>query len=700
MSPYSSRDVAKTDRRERSKPMRDHRHARSSAEDPTISSTRSGKSVSTNARNHPRAELRDSDAPRQIEAGSGGRQSQGSPAVNHVSSSKSNGGRKRVCEEEDEEGSVWVEHTSSSGRIYYYNKKNGVSQWERPPSMAKRTKTDDIPTKSTSSSSSGGNKHSSQSHSSPSHSHSSHSQHTSSSHSHSRGSGSHRGYSSSSTHHSSHHTSHSSQGHHDRMRERDRGHGSHRRSNRGSRSSSKSASVSPTSSGRGRGPHDKATPNRHPSSRPHHGGRGGSKRGSVSPRVSAAGKQQSSVSTVAVSPCTPSIPHGISQSLVATQQVINQTSAIIKHQQKLLSASGDPATPNTLSPPPSSSSSSKHTSSLSHPHARQKLVFQSNGPLSQEVMSGAGGVAVSTPSTTPLHNSVGPGTAVDMSPQMTGLENLHPLQRALLLQQQQQQHHQQQERMPEGPVRQSTPGTPLPSSGGGGGATPLSQPVQTPPFSALPPHLTSQVSHPGSPYSNSPSHTPSFTTPPPGVHLVSHPMVPGPFTPAGLPPSNSQPPVYQYSVPMVMPPNTPIPGIYMAEGGMVQTAAAAVGVAGGGRAYMTPATPVVPLRPPMSRLGRRRSSGVDEFASYPDHSQVESVASKTVPEIFSRTLAESWWSPAIETLQRQLDTSLREVLSRRTTEALYLHGRLRRSQLSLDSTRLRTNTRRERSVHM
>ena len=88
-----------------------------------------------------------------------------------------------------------------------------------------RTKTDDIPTKSTSSSSSGGNKHSSQSHSSPSHSHSSHSQHTSSSHSHSRGSGSHRGYSSSSTHHSSHHTSHSSQGHHDRMRERDRGHG-------------------------------------------------------------------------------------------------------------------------------------------------------------------------------------------------------------------------------------------------------------------------------------------------------------------------------------------------------------------------------------------------------------------------------------------------------------------------------------------
>ena len=97
-------------------------------------------------------------------------------------------------------------------------------------------------------------------------------------------------------------------------------------------------------------------------------------------------------------------------------------------------------------------------------------------------------------------------------------------------------------------------------------------------------------------------------------------------------------------------------GIYRAEGGMVQTAA--VGVAGGGRAYMAPATPVVPLRPPMSRLGRRRSSGMDEFAAYPDPGQVESVASKTDPEIFSRTLAESWWSPAIETLQRQVHTDI------------------------------------------
>ena len=47
-------------------------------------------------------------------------------------------------------------------------------------------------------------------------------------------------------------------------------------------------------------------------------------------------------------------------------------------------------------------------------------------------------------------------------------------------------------------------------------------------------------------------------------------------------------------------------------------------------------------------------------------------------------------------LPTQLDSSHREVLSRRTTEALYLQGRLRRAQISLDSTRVRTTTRRER----
>ena len=87
---------------------------------------------------------------------------------------------------------------------------------------------------------------------------------------------------------------------------------------------------------------------------------------------------------------------------------------------------------------------------------------------------------------------------------------------------------------------------------------------------------------------------------------------------------------------------------------MVQAAAVGVapGVRGGG--YVTPA---VPLRPPMSRLSRRRSSGTDEFATYPDPGQVETVGSNTHPETFSRSLAESWWSPAIETLQRQVGLS-------------------------------------------
>ena len=113
------------------------------------------------------------------------------------------------------------------------------------------------------------------------------------------------------------------------------------------------------------------------------------------------------------------------QSLVATQQVIDQTSAIIKHQQKLLSASGDPPTPTTTlssSPPPTSTKHTPHGRS----HARQKLLFhsgvqQANGPsmVSQEMAGGAG----NTPTHNPLQNS-GP----DVSPQMTqsmGMESTY-----------------------------------------------------------------------------------------------------------------------------------------------------------------------------------------------------------------------------------------------------------------------------------
>ena len=38
--------------------------------------------------------------------------------------------RKRSHDSVDED--VWTEHTSSSGRVYYYNKRLDKSQWERP----------------------------------------------------------------------------------------------------------------------------------------------------------------------------------------------------------------------------------------------------------------------------------------------------------------------------------------------------------------------------------------------------------------------------------------------------------------------------------------------------------------------------------------------------------------------------------------
>ena len=41
--------------------MREHKYIRNSSDDPAISSTRSEKYVSTNARSHPRAELKASD---------------------------------------------------------------------------------------------------------------------------------------------------------------------------------------------------------------------------------------------------------------------------------------------------------------------------------------------------------------------------------------------------------------------------------------------------------------------------------------------------------------------------------------------------------------------------------------------------------------------------------------------------------------
>ena len=67
---------------------------------------------------------------------------------NHVSSKGSegkshdhlstNGKRRRSVETEDPDD-LWTEHTSSSGRTYFYNKRLDKSQWERPKGILKKS---------------------------------------------------------------------------------------------------------------------------------------------------------------------------------------------------------------------------------------------------------------------------------------------------------------------------------------------------------------------------------------------------------------------------------------------------------------------------------------------------------------------------------------------------------------------------------
>lgn len=76
------------------------------------------------------------------------------------------------------------------------------------------------------------------------------------------------------------------------------------------------------------------------------------------------------------------------------------------------------------------------------------------------------------------------------------------------------------------------------------------------------------------------------------------------------------------------------------------------GIPGAGGGYMTPGSTVM-MRPPMSRLGRRCSTS-DEFSVFPDPGKVEAVASSANPELFNRSLAESWWTQTIETLHKQV----------------------------------------------
>ena len=53
--------------------------------------------------------------------------------------SASTNGKRRRSKEPDDHEDTWTEHTSSSGRTYYYNKRLDKSQWERPKGMLKRS---------------------------------------------------------------------------------------------------------------------------------------------------------------------------------------------------------------------------------------------------------------------------------------------------------------------------------------------------------------------------------------------------------------------------------------------------------------------------------------------------------------------------------------------------------------------------------
>ena len=90
-------------------------------------------------------------------------------------------------------------------------------------------------------------------------------------------------------------------------------------------------------------------------------------------------------------------------------------------------------------------------------------------------------------------------------------------------------------------------------------------------------------------------------------------------------------------------------GIYMTDGGMP-----------GGGGYVAAGTTVA-MHPPMSRLGRRCSTS-DEFSAFPDPARVESVASAANLELFSRSLAEAWWTQPTETMHKQVGAPRGDVL--------------------------------------
>ncbi len=141
-----------------------HHHSRSgrnSSEDPDIACTHPDKYPSSNTRHHPQAEVQSKtpseatrhgvwvcgcvlmlDINRLSPSGS-------NHVYNHVtdkakscdSAGPPNGKRRRSLDKDDLED-VWTEHTSSSGRTYYYNKKLDKSQWSAPKAGSHGSRTE------------------------------------------------------------------------------------------------------------------------------------------------------------------------------------------------------------------------------------------------------------------------------------------------------------------------------------------------------------------------------------------------------------------------------------------------------------------------------------------------------------------------------------------------------------------------------
>ncbi|XP_064389895.1 WW domain-containing adapter protein with coiled-coil-like isoform X2 [Halichondria panicea] len=113
----------------------EHRTSRrNSSDDPSVSSTHSLRHVSSNSRVHPRASNHISDLKsRSHEKTSQSRDLKSRSHDHHHKTPK----RKRSIEDNS---AVWTEHVSSSGRVYFYNKKEDKSQWEKPSGNIKKPK--------------------------------------------------------------------------------------------------------------------------------------------------------------------------------------------------------------------------------------------------------------------------------------------------------------------------------------------------------------------------------------------------------------------------------------------------------------------------------------------------------------------------------------------------------------------------------